>query len=95
MVVILCRFLAYSKKKSFTFAAIWGLDEADKFIHPLGTYLNWGQNRAPFVDKLREHAVRAALFHFAQATEDGKLVVCHTHVNLNERSALPFGVNPA
>ena len=42
--------------------------------------LQRGQERAPLVHELREHAVRAALVYLAQPPEDGELVVGHSHI---------------
>ena len=44
--------------------------------------LEWGEERAPLVHELREHAPRAALLNLAQPSEDGELVVRHAHIGL-------------
>ena len=37
----------------------------------------------PVREQPREHAVRAAFVYFAEAAEDGELVVVHAHVSLS------------
>ena len=53
----------------------------DLFCH-----LERRQERAPFVYKFGEHAVRPAFIDLAKSSEDGEFVVCHTHVGLQNVS---------
>ena len=51
----------------------------EEVLHLLRDLLR-GEEGAPFVGELREHAPRAALFDLAQPAKDRQLVVRHAHV---------------
>ena len=51
------------------------------------TDLDRREHGAPLSNKFCEHTVRPAFFNLAESTENGELVICHTHIRL-ENSTL-------
>lgn len=77
MVVILCRFLAYSKKNSLTLPAICvrnktesGSARSHQAKKACKAHLDRRQSSSPLLDKLDKQRVRAALLDLAQPTVD-------------------------
>lgn len=82
-VVILCLFLAYSKKKSLTFSAIWRMSHLRRHKENMGwTYLSWWQERPPLVNELCKHAIRPTLVNLPESTKYREFIVGHAHINL-------------